>query len=61
MALLIDAANELLGILLRAWVDMAEQTAERERTGPDQVGPILNGLWRRRIQLDHHSLAAGGF
>jgi len=61
MAPLIDAAYELFGLLLRAWVDMAQQTVERERTGPDQVGRILDGLWRHTIHLDHHSSAAGGF
>lgn len=61
MALLIDAANELLGFLLRAWVDVAYQTVDRECTGPNQVRQILDGLWRHAIHLDHYSSAAGGF
>jgi hypothetical protein len=54
MALLIDAAYELFGLLRRAWIDMAQQTIQRERAGSDQVGRILDGLWRHAIHLDHH-------
>ena len=61
MALLIDAAYELLGFLLRPWIDVAQQTIQRERTRADQVGWILDGLWRHTIHLDHHSSAARGF
>ena len=61
VALLIDAADELFGFLLRPWVDVAQQTIQREHAGSDQVGRILDGLWRHTIHLDHHSSAAGGF
>ena len=44
MALLIDAAYELFGFLLRAWIDMAQQTIQRERAGSDQIGRILDRL-----------------
>jgi hypothetical protein len=59
VALPIDAAYELLGFLLRPWVDVAQQAIERERTGPDQVGRIIDGLRRHTIHLDHRSSAAG--
>ena len=38
MALLIDAAYELFGFLLRPRVDVAQETIQRERTRADQVG-----------------------
>jgi hypothetical protein len=61
MALLIDAADELLGLLLRTWIDMAQQTIQRERAGTNQIGRIFDGLSWLTIHLDHHSNAAGGF
>ncbi len=61
MALLIYAAYELFGFLLRPWVDVAQQTIQRERTGPDQIGRVLHGLWWRTIHFDYHSNAAGRF
>lgn len=41
MALLIDAEYELFGVLVRAWVDVAQQTIHRKRAGPDQVWRIF--------------------
>ena len=61
MALLIDAAYEFLGFLLRPWIDVAQQTIQREYAGSDQVGRVLDGLWRHTIHLDCHSSAADGF
>src|SRR5438874_11383152 len=55
VALLIDAAYELFGFLLGPRGNMAQQTIERERTGPDQVGRILDWLWRHTFHLDHYS------
>src|SRR6266496_4987633 len=55
VTLLIDAAYELFGFLLRPWVDVAQQTIQREHTGSDQVGRVLDGLCRHTIHLDHHS------
>src|SRR5215472_14974232 len=61
VALLIDAAYELLGLLLRPRVDMAQQTIQRERAGPRQVGRVFDGLQWHTIHLDHHSNADGKF
>ena len=44
MALLIHAAYELLGFFLRLGIDVAQQTIQRERTRPDQIGRIFHGL-----------------
>src|SRR5262245_12794891 len=52
MALLIDAADELLGFLLRTWIDMAQQPIQSEGITPDQVGRVFDGLWWHTIHLD---------
>lgn len=51
MALLIDAADDLFGFLLRPWVDVAQQTIHGEHADPDQVGRILHGLWWQAIHV----------
>ena len=51
VALLIDAAYELLGFLPGPWVDVAQQTIQRERAAPDQIGRIFDGLSWRTIPL----------
>ena len=44
MALLIDAADEFFGFLLRPWVDVAQQPVQREGAITDQVRWIFSGL-----------------
>ena len=51
MALLIDAADEFFGFLLRPWVDVAQQPVQREGASPDQVRWILNGLQWQTIHF----------
>jgi hypothetical protein len=51
VALLINAAYELLGFLLGTWVDVAQQTIERERTRSHEVGRVFDGLWWHTIHL----------
>jgi len=46
VALLINAADELFGLLPRPWIDMAQETIQRERAGTDQIGRVFDGLWR---------------
>ena len=53
MALLIDVAYELFGFLRRPWVDVAQQTIQREHACPDEVGRVLDGLWWHAVHLDH--------
>jgi hypothetical protein len=44
MALLIGAADEFFGLLLRPRVDVAQLPVQREGASPDQVRWILNRL-----------------
>lgn len=57
MALVIHAAYELFGFLLRPWVDVAQQPLQRERASPDQIGRIFNGLLWQTVHLGHYSNA----
>jgi hypothetical protein len=50
-ALLIDEAYEGFGFLRGPRVDVAQQPIEIERSGSDQVGRILDGLWRYSIHF----------
>ena len=57
VALLIDAAYELLGFLPGPWVDVAQQTIQ-QRAAPDQIGRIFDGLSWHMVHLKHHSNSA---
>ncbi|HEY1185270.1 MAG TPA: hypothetical protein VGE89_13855 [Bryobacteraceae bacterium] len=58
MALLMDEAYEGFGFLGWCWVDVTQKAIERKRTGPDEVGWILDGLLWRAIHLDYYSSAS---
>ena len=58
VTLVIDEAYEVFRFLRRSWVDVAQESIQREGAGSDQVGRILDGLWRHAIHLDHHSILA---
>jgi hypothetical protein len=60
MPLLINAANELLGLLLWTWIDVAQETIQREGASTNRVGRVFDGLWWH-THLSHHFNAAGGF
>src|SRR5687768_5322347 len=59
MALLMDAAYELFGFLRCRWVDVTQETLQRESACPGQSGRIFERLWRT-IHIDRHSSAAAG-
>jgi len=44
VALLINVAYEFFAFLCRSWIDVAQQTIQRERTAPDEIRRILGGL-----------------
>jgi hypothetical protein len=54
MALLIEEAYEGFRFLRRTRVDVAQQAIQREGAGPDQIGWILDGLWRYTIHHSHY-------
>ena len=58
MALLMDEAYESFGFLGWCRVNVTQKAVQRERTGPDEVGWIFDGLSWRAIHLNHYSNAS---